>query len=95
MSVAKVEMAYKKLSGDEDDDATLDHAWLGIESRDLVLDLLERKRLFRAVLEAAKMADRRGIKLTYSELLNNGGGTENGGGLESQHRLLALFTRKD
>lgn len=63
LSVAKVAMAYKKLAGDEDDDATLDHAWLGIEGRDLVLDLLERKRLFRVVLEAAIMAHRSGHKI--------------------------------
>lgn len=63
LSVAKVAMAYKKLAGDEDDDATLDHAGLGIEGRDLVLDLLERKRLFRVVLEAASMADRSGHKI--------------------------------
>lgn len=45
-------MAYKKLAGDEDDDAALNHAGLGIQSRDLVLDLLERKRLFGNLSEA-------------------------------------------
>jgi hypothetical protein len=39
-------VAYEELSGDEDDDTAIVHGRLGIEGRDLVLDLGERERLY-------------------------------------------------
>jgi hypothetical protein len=38
-------VSYQESTGDEDDDTTLAVGGLGIEGRDLVLDLLEGKRL--------------------------------------------------
>ena len=38
-------LSYEELSSDEDDNTTINHGGLGIKSRDLVLDLLKRKRL--------------------------------------------------
>ena len=40
-------VSYQKLAGHKDDDTAIDHSGLGIEGGDLVLDLLEGKRLSR------------------------------------------------
>jgi len=58
----------QELAGNENDDAAL-KGGLGIEGRNLVLDLLERKR---------------------RELLDDGVDAKGGGGLKSQHGLLAV-----
>lgn len=51
--------AYKELAGDENDDAALDHTGLSIEGRDLVLDLLEGKRLFCELVRGTLAARQR------------------------------------
>lgn len=37
--------SYEKSTGNQDDDCTIGSGWLGIESADLVLDLLKGERL--------------------------------------------------
>lgn len=86
---------YQELSGHQDDDAAVGQGGLGIESRDLVLDLAEAEALFpRLTSELAshcRVMHSCVERDAYRELLDNSLGAENRGRLKREHRLLALY----
>lgn len=91
----------QELAGDEDEHAVVGRG-LGVEGRDLVLDLLEGEALWNAKkkmsapLKArpqARRVARKGWRFEgmYRELLDDGVDTEDGGRLKGQHGLGPLF----
>ena len=94
----KQQSTYLKATGDHYQDTTGLVRWLSVESRNLMLYLMERKALFvTGVTEISKYARQQRMYIvscqsTYHQLLSDSGSTLKGLVFEGEHRLLALQT---
>jgi hypothetical protein len=79
---------YQQTTGDHDHDAALRVRRLSIEGRDLVLHLLEGKRLLQDQPSAPSRITQ--TTKTNRQLLGNGGDTLDRGGFEGKHRVVTL-----